>query len=291
MGYSEGLALIAGYCAFGATFILAVAIAALSLFPDKSWLGVAAIGASWCTFLVLLLFLYAYRRALSLINPIRQLGFVVDHARRDLSTWGRRAERSAPLFKQPKSDKEDSASSTRSTHDLTRVAYFQLNGHWTNEARVAITHAVSFARRYADQGDHEVSGAALAAIVHINASYIAAKGKTFFGHNVLLDNPISSDGLINDTLEHFRQLARIAVARRDERQIEQIFQAMAVLFHQYLRIDYSNSYVSKTHAHLAAGYLSNAVQSVLPNDMADVVMEGIRLMGQRSSARQKKSSY
>jgi hypothetical protein len=48
----------------------------------------------------------------------------------------------------------------------------------------------------------------------------------------------------------------------------------------YLLIDYSDEHASKTHANLAAGYLSEEVKSVFPHDMTDVVMEGLRLMGE-----------
>ncbi len=62
--------------AFAATFLLAITVATLSMIPDKSWLAIAVFGAGWGTVLILILFLYAYRRALSLINPVQQLGFV-----------------------------------------------------------------------------------------------------------------------------------------------------------------------------------------------------------------------
>ena len=64
--------------AFTATFSLAIAIATLSMVPDTSWVAIAVFGAGWGTVLILILFLYAYRRALSLINPGKQLEFLVD---------------------------------------------------------------------------------------------------------------------------------------------------------------------------------------------------------------------
>ena len=59
------------------------------------------------------------------------------------------------------------------------------------------------------------------AIVAINAAYVEAKGKTFFANQLLLENPLTTDGFINDTLEHLRQMARIGISRGDEEQIEQ----------------------------------------------------------------------
>lgn len=86
-----------------------------------------------------------------------------------------------------------------STHDLPRTVYFQANPHWTAGAQQAMRHLMSFARHYAEHGDHEVSGAALSALVNINQSYVEAKGKTFFGNPLLFDNPLSTDRFVNDT--------------------------------------------------------------------------------------------
>ena len=38
-------------------------------------------------------------------------------------------------------------------------------------------------------------------------------------------------------------------------------------------------YAKKTHAHLAAAYLESAVEAVVPKNMPDVLMEGVRIMG------------
>jgi hypothetical protein len=143
-----------------------------------------------------------------------------------------------------------------------------------------VRYAVSLARRYAEQGDYEVSAVAMSAIVAINRAYVEAKGRTFFAPEIILDNPLASDGFINDTLEHLRQNARIGVAHGDEQQIEQALRAMAQLVEVYLTIDYARRHATKTHAHLAAGYLSDEVKRTVPHNMPDVLMEGVRLMGQ-----------
>ena len=139
---------------------------------------------------------------------------------------------------------------------------------------------MSFVGRYAELGDHEVSEAAMTAIVKINRDYVETKGKTFFARHLMLDNPLVSDGFINDTLEHFRRISRIGIARADEQQIEQSLRAMVALARVYLSIDYSDKYASNTHAHLAVAYLSGCVEEIVPHKMADVLMEGMRLMGQ-----------
>src|SRR5205807_2197179 len=104
--------------------------------------------------------------------------------------------------------------------------------------------------------------------------------KTFFARQILLDNPLTSDSFINDTLEHLRQTARAAVVRRDEQQIEQTFRTFAALVGVYATIDYGSPHASKTHAHLATGYLSGEVEGIVVQNMPDVLMEGARLMGQ-----------
>jgi hypothetical protein len=265
--------------AFAAAFALAVFVAALSLIPNKGLVGFATFSASWATLLILVLYLYGYRRALILINPLRQLGVIVARTGRDLRVWVRRANRSAPLF----TDTEPSAARRddhfASTHDFPRVHYFQANPHWTDSAKQAVRYAASLARRYAEQGDHEVSAAATNAIIAINAGYVQAKEKTFFTYNFMVENPLTSDSFITDTLELVRQTGRIAISREDEQQIEQTLRAFAELVRIYAGIDYGSPHASKTHAHLAAEYLTGEIEHVVPHNMPDVLMEGARLVG------------
>jgi hypothetical protein len=125
-----------------------------------------------------------------------------------------------------------------------------------------------------------VSGRALEVVILINASYVAAKGKTFFASNPVFDIPQASDGFINETLEHLRRLARTSTVHGDEDTIRQILAAIATLVQTYMTIDYAARYTdTKEHALLAAGYLTGAVEDVLPHNLPDVVMEGIRLTG------------
>ena len=264
--------------AFAAAFLLAIGVTILSTFVQHARLAIVLLAASWAIVFILSSFLYAYRRALSLINPLEQLDILVQTTRKELQGWSRRARRAAPPLEQEENTGAMS-SPLDSTHDLTRTAYFKINKHWTDGAERAIRHAMSFARRYAEQGDYEVSGKALKAIVDLNAAYVESKGKTFFCNIPLFDNPLASDSFINDTLEYLRLNVQAANSRRDEQQIEQTLRTMAALVQVYLSIDYSSEYPEKSHAQLAAGYLANAVQAVVPHNMADVLMEGQRLMG------------
>jgi len=266
--------------AFASTFVLAFAIASLGLALSLERIALAILGSLWATLLILMLFLYAYRRALLLINPIEQLSIVAHDASRYLKAWSRRAGRAAPLFDVSRYEEGRQQLKLRTRHDIVRLTYFRANTHWTNEARIGISQAISFSRRYAEQGDYEVAAKALNTISQINMAYILAKGKTFFSNNPLFENPLTTDGFINNSLEHLRQSIRIGVSRGDEQQVEQNLATFAKLQNVYLGIDYAEDGASKTHAHLASGYLAEAVQSVFPAGMPNVLMEGIRLMGE-----------
>ena len=190
----------------------------------------------------------------------------------------RRANRIVPLLE--RENEAQHPDSLRSNHDMPRTVFFQANPSWTLVSQQAVTHAVSFARRYAEQGDCEVAKNALQAVTLINTTYVEAKGKTFFAHHPLLEIPQATDNFINETLEHLRLLAQVAITRGDEEQIRQTFAAMASLVRVYMGIDYADQYVTtKQHAHLAASYLMGAVEGVLSHNMPDVLMEGVRLMG------------
>lgn len=261
---------------FAGTFAIAIAIACSSLIPDASWAAIAVIGAAWGVILVFLLFLNAYRRALVLINPLQQLNLIVIEANRSLQLWVKRTKRITPLLKL---EEPPEYASRRFTHDMARITYLGLHPHWTVQAQQAISHAMSYAQRFAEQGDHEVSFAALKSVVAINQSYVKAKGKTFFAPVLMCDNPMVNDGFINNTLELLRQHLRTGVTRGDEQQIEQTLQTLAMLTAVYIEIDYAYDHAYKTHAQLAVGYLSDGVKSIVAHDMPDVLMEGVRLMG------------
>ena len=266
--------------AFAGTFLLAIGVSALSLVPDASWAARALIAAMWGTLLILILFLYGYRRALDLINPAVQLRLIVGSAQKDLHQWARRAQRMTPLMNLPIEHEDKEEEDFRSKHDLPRLAFFRANPAWSSSARRAVAHAVSFARRYAEQGDFEVSGRALEAVILINACYVGAKGKTFFASNPIFDIPETSDGFISDTLEHLRRLARVSTVRGDEEATRQILATMAALVQTYMAIDYAGRGTdTKEHAQLAAVYLAGAVEAIVPRNLPDLLMEGIRLMG------------
>ena len=257
--------------AFGSAFVLAIVVTILSTFIDHDNLAIVVIIALLAIVFILYLFLYAYGRALSLINPLQQLRRLRQTTRKELQGWARRAQRMTPLLEGGEESESIKSLYVDSTHDLARMGFFSMVHYWTNGAKRAIGHAMSFARHYAEQGDYEVSEVALRTIVVINAAYIKSKGKAFYLYE--------TDSFINDTLEHLRKNVQAANVRRDEQQIEQTLRAMTTLCELYLDIDYSSIDSTKSHSNLAAQYLANAVQAVVSHNMTDVLMEGQRLMG------------
>lgn len=264
--------------AFVSTFSLAVIIAGLSLIPDKSWVAGATAVTAWCMLLIILLFVLAYRRALALISPTMQLGLVVADTKKNFEIWDRAVKRTTPIFRvNANAEKEDEE--VRGKYDMDRITYFQLHPNWTASAEQAIYYCMTFSRRYAEQGDHEVSRVALNGIVAINALYIKTKGKTFFSNSYIFDNPLAYDLFLTNTLEHLRQNVQVAVSRKDEQFIEQNLQSLLQLTQLYLSIEYGDEHAVRSHAHLVSGYLTSAVESVIPHDMADVLIEGVSLLG------------
>lgn len=264
---------------FGTLIAIAFSIGILSFAPIENALAPAVSGSLWAAALYACVVLMSYRRAMDLVNPVSQLRSIINSAQHEFSAWTRRAERARPLFETDPEDSSSTPTAIESFHDMPLAAYFQANPQWATGAQKSIEHAISFSRRYAENGDTDVSEMALSAIVNINASYVKAKGKTFFGQHLLFDNPYSGDGFITNSLEHLRQNARTGTLRHDEQQIEQTFNAIYQLFLVYSQIDYSNDGASPTHPHLAAGYLSSVVKEALPHGMTDVIMKGLSLMG------------
>lgn len=240
-------------------------------------ISVSLLSAFWCIAGVFIAILMAYRRSLFLVNPVMQLNLVLLDVKKDFQRWSHFAEVAGPLIAQ--NNDNDEASSARSQFDSARMTYFQLNRHWTQRGLQAISHAISYAQRYSEHRDYSVAKTSLDVIVAINSIYIKAKGKTFFANSLIIDNPLVTDILINQTLEQLRQSFQVARARRDETAIEQIFQTFETLFYQYTKIDYSSNTQELTHANLATGYLSNAAESVITAESPDVLMGALRGLG------------
>lgn len=263
---------------FVATFSLASLTISLSLIPDESWVAFAAVTSAWSLILILLLFGIAYRRALDLISPTKQIELLVADTQNNFSTLDKAFKRISPMFSKD-ADTNNAESESPSKHDLNRVLYFRTHTNWTVLAERAILYCITFSRRYAEQGDQEVSRVALYGIVEIHKAYIKTKGKTFYSNNYLFDNPLASDSFLTNTLEHLRQNVQIGISRRDEQFIEETLHCLTQLTHLYLLIDYAEEHATRSHAHLVAGYLASSVETIVPHDMADVLIESMTLLG------------
>lgn len=256
---------------FAATFLLGLIVGSMAVVVSPSALAVSILVGAWCAVVALLLFLAAYRRALYLVSPHNQLLMILRRASRSMRVWDRRATRSAPLIERR---------STRGTRDMARAMFFKLNPLWERDAREAVTHALSFARRYSEQGEHDVSAIALTTLVRVNGEYVKARGRTFFPSNIFFDNPLSGEGFISDTLEHLRILSLIAQARGDEEQFNQILATLARLSETYTAIDYGDDLgFGLLQPELAASYLTRAVEGATRSFGPDVLLGGMRQMG------------
>lgn len=266
---------------FLGSFLTAIVVAGTSLIPDGSWGVPAIVIAIWGIAITLLLFLFAYRRALQLINPIEQLAIMSKVARQDLQRWSRLVDKAAILLQEPPQLTATNAEA-KLPFNAPKAALFKANASWCASAKQAIHYAVSYAKRFAEQGDYEVTDDAFNRMMQINASYCAAKRGTFIASNPFVEVPGVTDDFINTSLELLRQTMQAALAKGDERLAESTLRALGGLYGVYLIIEYSGRDPGKHHALLASGYLSSAVESVVPHDMPDLMMEGVRLMGRAS---------
>lgn len=258
---------------FALTFVLAIWVCIAGLIPSSNYASFAVVGTAASCVLIVVLLMYSYGRALNLINPAYQLSLVAAETQRSLTAWGRRARRARPLLQSNDAETNDIP------NDMPLLTYFRANPDWSASAFQGVRYAMAFASRYATRGDYEVTAAALQTVLAVNALYIRAKGKTFFTDNLLFAHPMSSDSFINETLESLRQAVASAVSTEDERYLEQLLRAFEALAALYACIDYARPMATPKHALLAAGYLSGAVETVMPKGKIDVVMEGVRSMG------------
>ena len=73
---------------FTTAFVLAIGVAAMSTVANDTVLAAVIVSAGWAIVFILASFLYAYRRALKLINPLEQLQILVDDTSKDLRALG-----------------------------------------------------------------------------------------------------------------------------------------------------------------------------------------------------------
>jgi len=253
-------------------FVFCLMIVSLSLVTTQPNAGTITLLALWALSGILLLVFLSFRRALNLISPTFQLSHLLAGAQRGLRTWGKRAR----LFSFALPTRND----PRVQIDAQRLAFFQRHRGWTNEAEQALRHSAAYVRHYADVGDDEISSYAVTVMVKINAAYVGVKGRTFFANQPFFDTGLTTDPVLNVTLEQLRQLVAHGLQSNNESLVENALSGMAALVPIYNQVDYGRHVQVRTHANLAAGYLNDAIKATLPKQMPDVAMHGVRLLNQ-----------
>jgi hypothetical protein len=272
---------------FGLSFATSTAGTSLSLISDRHYFVPLILMALLSLALVLRLLLQAYNRSLKLINPVDQLSIIRANEEHRMKVWNRRIGWMIPLVQLPAPSDEARPPETRRDNaetDMRRMVVLQNATGWDRPLRAAVAQSASYARRAGESGDLEVSAHALQTIVALTQTYIGVKGQTFHAHNGLLDNPFVTDGFINHTLEEMRRLRGVSLERRDERQLEQIFQAHLALIRLYAQITYPGVRPTKSHALLALGYLERAVEAAQQAIMVDTTMIGVGVLGEAAEA-------
>lgn len=274
---------------FGAAFAFSIAAAALSLNQHEKFAALTTLVAIAAVIAVLRLLLYAFRRSLTLINPLQQLKLVRESAAKQMRTFERRvgwlvalARDRAEQTGEPKDDgaqaAEERVEENKPRFDGIRGGILDANANWNRPLREAVKHAVTYARKAGEHGDFEVSAAALVTIVSLNQTYIHAKGSTFYGSVPLFHDPRVTDGFINQTLEELRRLREAVLARRDETQAEQIYRTFLGLVRTYFVIEYPSENSSKFHASLAGAYLERSVEAAARGELTDNTMAGLAII-------------
>ncbi|MBB36346.1 MAG: hypothetical protein CME88_09930 [Hirschia sp.] len=264
---------------FGLAFSSAVALTATSVFPSREWLPLILWLASLVTALLPVLFLVGYLRALALINPHKQLNILIKAAEKDSAKWEKSIKKTAPLLELRDRKPSTSQSGLTGNHDVARVAFFQINQNWTFVTERSLKQTFSFVRYFGRQSDYDVCVSALNAVVRLNKLYVQVKGQTFFSVNIFFDNPLTTDRIINMTLEGLKECLRISLSDSDEALSIHIAKTFEQLINIYIGIEYGGLLDSRFHAHLALGYLRDETQASLSTNLTEVNLEVVRILG------------
>ena len=224
-------------------------------------------------------FVYAYKRALKLINPITQLAIMEEKIEQGLKKWRRRADKEEEKIERLAVKEGKDGKEIEEEKNQGRTIFFMKNRGWENVAIRGIGYAVAIAYRSTERGDEEIGGRAVASILNINRTYIEVKGATWYGNNILIENPLMPDRVVTISLEQLRQEVARQGRKHNEGGATRAIWALGELAKAYAQVAYADQYAQRSHAQLAAGYLGNAVEEAVGRGMLDVVMHGQRTMG------------
>ncbi|EEF5103208.1 hypothetical protein GIC38_18865, partial [Salmonella enterica] len=142
---------------FLGSFVIATLVASMSLIPNNKLAMYAIFICVWGVLAALILFLYAYRRALKLINPITQLTLMYNSVHKDLVKWDRLATRAQDIMENNDVDQSKTENPNERLLDTKRFIFLKNNHGWEKTAVQAINYCISYAKRYAELGDYDVS--------------------------------------------------------------------------------------------------------------------------------------
>lgn len=231
--------------------------------------------------------LLSFNRALRLVNPQYQLRRLIKEEGRSLKWWSKRAEVARPIIGEPQQKNKEK-------FDYSKRAFFDLNPHAINSLLEALQHVSAFVRQFTAVGDNGTVRQAFNALVALNQLYITERSGTFVADNPFFDSGISTDAVINESLEQIRQLHAAALNTRNETLLEQCYDTYAALGRLYYSIDYGSSRIGnseKSHSRLAIGYLISDLERALAQTMPDVIMHGVRVLSKIGIELSKKGDH
>jgi hypothetical protein len=251
--------------------MLAISICFISLFPDYRYVMVMISMLFLSVGTILIMFILAFKRTLLIVNPVFHIGSAFKSVIKNHKMWETAFKRSEALIE---------INEVSSTHNYKKIQYLTLFPNWSKPTIDGIKHSILLARAFKAKGDLEVCEQALFNVLNINLDYIRTKEKTFFTVNLYIDNPLSSDSIINYTLEEVRQNINVGITTNDEQFVMQNVRLLHDLALAYYQIDYSTERAEKCHSHLATRYITSAIEEqCIPNNLIEVTLESVKLLG------------
>jgi len=245
------------FSSFIIAVILSILIAVCSLISNMSIIFYVIPISIIFILLILYSFIYSYRRALKLINPIYQLEKIVKSVKEDLLSLDKALNKD---------------------NNIAKYDYFKQHPNWIDSVIQGIIYCNAYSKSLIKQNDYETSKKALKSIIDININYIEVKGQTFSRRKYFSDTMVSNDKVIEDTLEEIRQNIQNALSTNDERFIISNFEILKELYDIYSNINYINNDGDRFASTLALQYLIDGIEASISHNISNVLLSGIRLL-------------
>lgn len=255
---------------FVLALILSLSIAVFSILIDQYNKLVFSFLYLLLISMIINLFLFAYKRSLHLINPIKHLDLLKNLSIKNMNYYLEIYKRIIPSIIINQEEKN-----IYPKHDLKKYYFFKDNSQWLDIPKNTLKYTISLIILNTKNNDYEVIEKALNTLIEIQNEYIKVKENTFFTDKLLLEDNKSHDQFINDLLEELRKLLNFAKAEKNELLIEKTLLSLSKLSVLYSSINYNTDdyYHSKYHMELASSYLNNGIRDIFELNMTDVFME------------------